>query len=81
MTKSTKKNVTSNVGRPIIIAGVFVILAGVLFHLQGRALVGPASSFMYANPQWISNGQWIALVGLGVLAAGLVILKKKIIKR
>ena len=76
-----KKNSTSNLGRPIIIVGVLVILAGILFHLQGRALVGPTSSFMYANPKWISYGQGISLVGLVVLAVGLVILKKKIIKR
>jgi len=46
-----------------------------VFFLQGQSLVGPKSSFMYSNPQWIINGQWIAIIGIIILGAGLVILK------
>ena len=45
----------TKVGKPAIITGALVILSGAKFHLQGRAVVGPESSFMYANPQWING--------------------------
>lgn len=38
-------------------------------------MVGPESSFMYSNPEWITNGQWIAIVGIIILAAGVAISK------
>ena len=77
--KSEKKRM--KFGTPTIIVGILFILSGVLFHFQGRAVIGPASSFMYSNPQWITYGQQIAIVGLVILAVGLVILKKKIRKK
>jgi len=49
---------------------------GILFHLQGQAIVGPESSFMYSNPEWIQNGQFIAILGVIILVIGFVILKK-----
>lgn len=55
--------------------GMIVILSGIVFYLQGQSLVGPESSFMYSNPEWITNGQWIALVGIIILAEGIVISK------
>jgi len=62
-------------GKPIIILGIIVIALGVLFYLQGKSVVGPESSFMYYNPEWITNGQWIAIIGIIILAAGIVISK------
>jgi len=41
-----------------------VIIAGIIFHLQGQAIVGPESSFMYSNPDWITYGQQITIVGI-----------------
>jgi len=38
-------------------------------------MVGPESSFMYSNPEWITNGQLIAIVGIIILAAGVAISK------
>ena len=63
------------VGKPLIGIGIIITIFGIVFFLQGQSLVGPKSSFMYSNPQWIINGQWIAIIGIIILGAGLVILK------
>jgi len=52
------------ISSPIIIIGLIVIIAGIIFHLQGQAIVGPESSFMYSNPDWITYGQQIAIGGI-----------------
>ncbi len=62
-------------GIPLIGIGIIVTIFGVVFFLQGQSLVGPKSSFMYSNPQWIINGQWIATVGIIILVVGLLISK------
>ena len=59
----------------IIVLGIIVIMSGIVFYLQGRSVVGPESSFMYSNPEWIKNGQWIAISGIIILSAGIVISK------
>lgn len=51
--------------------GVIVMIFGAIFYLQGNSIVGPTTSFMYSNPKWIVNGQWIAVSGGLILAAGL----------
>ncbi|TLX82617.1 MAG: hypothetical protein E6L00_03060 [Thaumarchaeota archaeon] len=63
------------VGKPLIGIGIIIAIFGIVFFLQGQSLVGPKSSFMYSNPQWIINGQWIAIIGIIILGIGLVILK------
>lgn len=62
-------------GKPIIVLGIIVIISGIVFYLQGQSIVGPESSFMYSNPEWITNGQWIAIIGIIILASGIVISK------
>ena len=52
------------ISSPTIIIGLIVIIAGTIFHLQGQAIVGPESSFMYSNPDWITYGQLIAIAGI-----------------
>lgn len=64
-----------NPGKPIIGLGIVVILSGIVFYLQGQSVVGPESSFMYSNPEWITNGQWIAIIGIIILAIGIMISK------
>jgi len=64
-----------NPGKPIMGLGIVVILSGIVFYLQGQSVVGPESSFMYSNPEWITNGQWIAITGIIILAGGVVISK------
>jgi len=59
------------VGIAVMFLGIVVFVFGIVFYLQGNSLVGPTSSFMYSNPKWIVNGQWIAVVGVLILSAGL----------
>ena len=63
------------VAKPLIGTGIIVIIFGIVFFLQGHSVVGPKSSFMYSNPQWIINGQWIVVVGIIILVIGLLISK------
>jgi len=58
------------ISNPTIIIGLIVMIAGIIFHLQGHAIVGPESSFMYSNPDWITYGQQIAIVGILVSGFG-----------
>ena len=59
------------VSTPIITAGVIMFIAGIIFHFQGQGVVGPESSFMYSNPEWITYGQQIAIVGIIILGIGI----------
>ncbi|KAF6245084.1 hypothetical protein [Nitrosopumilus sp. b2] len=61
----------------VIIGGIIAIL-GIIFHLQGQSIVGPQSSFMYSNPDWITYGMQTAIVGIVVAIVGGII---RIIKR
>jgi len=47
------------------------MIMGVVFHLQGRSMVGPESSFMYSNPQWVTYGVQIVILGGMILAVGI----------
>jgi len=64
-----------NPEKPIMGLGIVVILSGIVFYLQGQSVVGPESSFMYSNPEWITNGQWITIIGIIILAGGIVLSK------
>ena len=61
----------------LIISGILILIFGVIFHLQGQGLVGPESSFMYSNPDWISYGQQIVILGIVILSIGIVFLVKR----
>ncbi len=61
---------------PII--GIIILIFGIIFHLQGQSVIGPKSSFMYSNPDWITYGIQIAIVGIIIIAVGIGI---SIIKR
>jgi len=54
-----------------IIAGSIIMVFGMIFYFQGLAIVGPKSSFMYSNPQWVTYG--ILIFFLGVIFLGMVI--------
>lgn len=62
----------------VIVAGIVIIVMGIIFHLQGQSLVGPESSFMYSNPQWTTYGIQIVVLGGIILAigVGLRVIKK-----
>ena len=65
-------------GFPVIGIGSIVFIFGLIFDLQGQSIVGPESSFMYANPDWITYGIQMMFVGITIIAIGalLKILKK-----
>ncbi len=63
-------------GKILTIIGIIIGIFGLIFHLQGQSIVGPESSFMYANPEWVSNGLQIMVAGIIILSIGFVILKK-----
>ncbi|MHA7646862.1 hypothetical protein [Nitrosopumilus sp. S4] len=55
---------------PIVI-GIVIGVMGTIFHLQGYGVVGPETSFMYYNPDWISYGMQIAIVGVIIIGTGI----------
>lgn len=64
-------------GKSLIIIGIIISIFGAIFHLQGQGYVGPESSFMYANPEWITHGIIIAGIGIGIITFGLIIIRIK----
>ena len=66
------------IGLSLIIVGILILASGGIFHFQGQGVIGPESSFMYSNPEWISYGQQIVIVGLIIVGTGfgLIISKK-----
>ncbi|MBI5859601.1 MAG: hypothetical protein HZB73_02580 [Nitrosarchaeum sp.] len=56
--------------KAIIITGIGIMIMGGIFHLQGQSMVGPESSFMYSNPQWITYGIQIVVLGGIIVAIG-----------
>jgi uncharacterized membrane protein YidH (DUF202 family) len=59
------------VGISIISVGMVVIAFGIIFFLQGNSLLGPKSSFMYANPKWVLTGLWIIVAGTIITFLGI----------
>lgn len=62
----------------VVILGAVIALLGSVFSLQGLSIVGPPSSFMYKNPNWITNGGIILAAGLAIVAAGLIIGRSRV---
>jgi hypothetical protein len=65
-------------GYLVIGIGIIIFIFGLIFDLQGQSIVGPESSFMYANPDWITYGIEIMILGIIVIGIGITlqILKK-----
>ena len=63
---------------PIIISGIIVMIFGIIFHFQGQGMIGPESSFMYQNQNWIDNGIYIGMVGVIIILIGYFVEKKKL---
>ena len=64
--------------KPLVITGTIILIFGVVFHLQGLSIIGPESSFMYSNPDWITYGIQIAILGIIIVTVGIGI---RIIKK
>ena len=47
---------------PIVIIGVILVIFGIIFNFQGQGVVGPESSFMYQNQEWIDYGVMISMM-------------------
>lgn len=62
----------------VVIVGTVIALMRLVFWLQGLAFVGPQSSFMYKNPEWIANGLYILVLGIAVIIAGVMIGRSKV---
>jgi hypothetical protein len=62
-----------------IMTGTIIMIFGMLFYFQGLAIVGPKSSFMYSNPQWVTYGVLIFSFGVIFLVGVifLIFLKKR----
>ncbi|MCV0409427.1 hypothetical protein [Nitrosopumilus sp.] len=60
-------------GISIAVIGGIIVVFGIIFHLQGQSVVGPESSFMYSNPDWITYGIQIAITGLIIIGIGVAI--------
>ena len=65
-------------GNFVITVGAIIFIFGLIFDLQGQSVIGPESSFMYANPDWNTYGIQMMFVGITIIAIGalLKILKK-----
>ena len=61
------------IGRIFIFVGTIIFIFGIIFHLQGQSVVGPESSFMYANPEWVTYGIQIAISGIIISGVGISI--------
>ncbi|MEM2760841.1 MAG: hypothetical protein QXU32_12035 [Nitrososphaerales archaeon] len=68
-----------NLSRSLIIAGAVIIGLGILFTAQSQSVLGPESSFMYRNPEWMINGTIIAGIGIAVVISGIIVgMKRKL---
>lgn len=58
------------ISKLVIGLGVGLVILGVLFQFQGRGVVGPESSFMYYNKDWIYYGTTMIVSGVLIIGAG-----------
>ena len=56
--------------KPLVIIGAIIVIFGGIFHLQGQSVIGPESSFMYSNPDWITYGIQIVILGIIIVGIG-----------
>jgi hypothetical protein len=54
----------------LLVPGILLALAGLVFTLQGLGIVGPKSSFMLQSTAWIYDGLAVLLVGLLLTVGG-----------
>ena len=62
----------------IVIPGIILMIFGIIFSFQGQGVVGPETSFMYENQEWIDNGIIISMIGVILILIGYVVEKKKL---
>ena len=64
------------IAKPIIIIGTILIVFGLIFQSQGRGQIGPESSFMYYNKDWIYYGVGIVVIGVITSGVGVFLLRR-----
>ena len=64
---------TAGIKKPLMITGAVLIVLGFVFYMQSQGAIGPESSFMYANPEWYTNGKAIMLTGGGLCLVAMFI--------
>ena len=57
----------------ILVLGVLVALAGLVFTLQGLGYVGPVGGLMYNNSTWVTNGEITFVIGAIVAVVGIAL--------
>ena len=62
---------------PIVIAGIILVIFGIIFSFQGQGVVGPETSFMYESQDWIDYGICISMMGVIWVLIGYVVEKRK----
>ena len=62
-----------NLEKGVFVIGIIISIFGIIFHLQGQAVVGPESSFMYANPSWVTYGIQILGIGTTIIVVTIVV--------
>lgn len=67
-------HLSKRTGKYLIIIGLILIIAGIVFTMQSKSIVGPSSSFMYKNPEWTVNGYAIIILGTIIGASGIIII-------
>jgi len=55
----------------LLIIGSIISGLGIIFHFQGKTWIGPESSFMYSNPEWITYGLEILVFGIVFAVSGI----------
>jgi hypothetical protein len=60
-------------GLLVLVLGVLVALAGLVFTLQGLGYVGPVGGLMYNNSTWVTNGEITFVVGVIIAIAGIAL--------
>lgn len=66
------------VSKTIIIIGIILIVFGAVFLSQGRGQLGPESSFMYFNNDWIYYGMGVIILGIMISGLGVFILRRQV---
>ena len=62
---------------PIVIAGIILVIFGIIFNFQGQGMIGPETSFMYQSDDWIDYGIVISMAGVILVLIGYIVEKKK----
>jgi hypothetical protein len=66
-----------NLSKILIPIGAALFVFGMVFHLQGKGLLGPESSFMYHSKDWFYYGVGIAIFGIIICGVGVFLLRKR----